>query len=375
MARCGLALALLICATNGQADRVDSVQTQQQLDDVTAKIEALRQAIKTTQRKESDTEKALRTSKTAISSTRKRLREVNSAIEDATQDVDNLNHQRKELLAAKRHQQNAIERDLRAAFRSGQEEYIKLLLNQQDPAKLARIMNYYKYLNRARQQRLQSFNATLTDINDNRLSLDTALARQKLLKTQLEEEAVALQQARTKSQQALAQLKAELSSSNSELNQLNANRNALQDLLKAVEEQLADLPTTLDNQASFKALRGKLPWPAKGKLQYRFGSKPNKNAAALKGIVMKPQANGNVKAVYRGRVVYADWMRGYGMLMIIDHGNGYLTLYGDNDSLLYEPGDWVEADTTVAISGAPARLYFEIREKGRPVNPLKWCKR
>jgi septal ring factor EnvC (AmiA/AmiB activator) len=162
------------------------------------------------------------------------------------------------------------------------------------------------------------------------------------------------------------------------VDQLKANQSALEKVLRAVQESMADLPANLGN-SPFASLQGKLKWPAQGRMVHHFGAYREQGALRWNGVLIAAPPGSPVRAVHHGRVVFADWMRGFGNLIIVDHGGGYMSLYGHNESLLKGPGDWVRGGETLATSGnsggqSQAGLYFEIRHKGTPVNPARWCR-
>jgi len=157
------------------------------------------------------------------------------------------------------------------------------------------------------------------------------------------------------------------------------DRSQLERLLDAVEQSIANLEIPSDYRP-FHKLKGKLHWPTKGKISKRFGSSRSGSNLRWQGVTLTAKEGSEVNAIHHGRVVFADWFRGSGLLIIIDHGDGYMSLYGHNQSLLIEPGDWVtvgEQIATVGNSGGKkhAGLYFEIRHKGQPTDPRHWCKR
>ena len=163
------------------------------------------------------------------------------------------------------------------------------------------------------------------------------------------------------------------------MKKLVANEQLLQQLLKEIRKIMPTMLTEIDKRETFGKRRGRLRWPAIGKVKKLFG-KP-RQAANVKwnGVLIPGKEGNNVRAISHGRVAYADWLRGYGMLIIIDHGDGYMTLYGYNQALYKETGDWVEEGEIVATVGRSggqkkSGLYFEVRVKGQPSNPAKWCR-
>jgi septal ring factor EnvC (AmiA/AmiB activator) len=149
-------------------------------------------------------------------------------------------------------------------------------------------------------------------------------------------------------------------------------------VLSLLQQSLADVSGDLADIQSFAALKGKLPWPLAGRTVVRFGSRRRPSGLRWDGLVIAAPLGTEVRAVHRGRVAFSDWLRGFGLLLILDHGDGYMTLYGYNQSLFKEVGEWVETGEPVALAGrSGGRLspgvYFGIRVHGKPVNPIKWC--
>lgn len=372
-----LALACLAAIPSATANTTtDTATAEKKLNKITQEIVAVKAIIDKTQRQQTRTEKALQQAKESISKIQKNIHNTHQTITRTTSEIERLKKQNAQLQATKKRQEDALLQDLNGAYRSGKQEYIKLLLNQQNPEKLSRVMRYYEYFSDARRERLQGFSRTLAEIRTNQQNLDASLSSQQIYQQKLVAEEKRLQQARAKSQAALKTYQAEIKRKHGTLAQLNTDQKALQKLLKDIEEQLADIPDQIFSGKSFRQSKGKLPWPAKGKFLTRYGQYPKKGSPRSVGVEIKTASRAPVRSIYRGQVLVAKWLRGYGMVTIIKHDKNHLALYGKTESLLKEPGDWVEANEIIAYSGVkPARLYFEIRHKGKPINPSKWCTR
>jgi septal ring factor EnvC (AmiA/AmiB activator) len=273
----------------------------------------------------------------------------------------------------------ALAGQIRAASMIGQQEPIKLLLNQSDPGQTGRVLTYYQYFGRARAQQISAINSHLAEL----ATLDSALAEEEARLTALEEqqkgELSRLQSARERRGRALVSLEAESKNRAKELERLKDQQGGLEKLVRELRralERIDKFPT--DSKDAFAKLRGKLSWPVAGKLIASFGQT---RAGGVKwdGVLLSGAQGSAVRAVYHGRVVYADWLSGLGLLTIIDHGDGYLSLYGHNERLYKEVGERVTAGDTIATVGdsggrsTPA-LYFEIRKAGRPIDPKPWFK-
>ncbi|MVF13891.1 peptidoglycan DD-metalloendopeptidase family protein [Ketobacter sp. MCCC 1A13808] len=356
---------------------VDPVATKKELKQLQHNIDALQQQIKRSQTQRSSTEQALQQAEKAISDTRRKLQNVSAALTQSESRLKALEAEQTKLNRAKESQKSALKKDINAAYRSGRQEYVKLLLNQEQPDKMARLMKFYDYYHQARMARITAFNKTLEEIRSNELEINDKVAELDLLKRSLDEEQQRLGDAKKQRQDALAKLDSSLKSGSGKMKQLQSSQADLEKVLHQVQQTLSDLPENIGKQP-FAQLKGKLHWPSHGKMIKRFGNSRGDGKMSWNGVLIGSKDGSPVKAVHHGRVVFADWMRGYGMLIIVDHGDGYLSLYGHNESLLKSPGDWVRHGEVIAYSGNSggqdlAGLYFEIRKNGKPINPSAWC--
>ena len=179
-------------------------------------------------------------------------------------------------------------------------------------------------------------------------------------------------------QLALDDIRRDIDSEGKQLSQLRKDERALKRILKSLTDLLSDIPGSLTNVKSFGQLKGQLPWPSGGKLTTRFGTARGDSGKRWSGVIIGTQRGDDVRAIARGRVAFSDWLRGYGLLLILDHGDGYMSLYGHNESVYRDTGEWVESGQVIASVGDSGGqhhtgLYFEIRRDGKPINPVKWC--
>lgn len=365
-------------ATESAGKQPDPVATQKELKQVQERLKQVQQTIKTTQGKRSATERELKKAEQAIGASKNRLREVASQQETARQEIARLEAEQQRLEEEKSRQQAAIKANIVAAHRSGRQEYVKMLLNQEDPQQLSRHLKFYDYVRTARRQKIDAFNQTLADLARNQEQIAARVAELDTLHAELDQQQQQLQQAQDQRKVLLAKLDSRLKDSAGQAKQLQANQSNLEKILKAVRDSMADLPRHMGS-GPFGKLQGKLRWPTQGRMLRSFGSAREEGALRWNGVLIGVPEGAPVQAVAHGRVVFADWMRGFGNLIIIDHGAGYMSLYGQNESLQKTPGDWVNAGDLIARSGASggqnqAGLYFEIRHRGKPVNPALWCK-
>ena len=331
-------IGLALCWAFPVMASVDPVATKKELQQIQSRIQDLQKEIKRTQSRRSSTEEALKKSEEAISNTRRKLREVNRSMAQSDAKLAQLRQSQQQLNRAKEAQRSALKQDINAAYRAGRQEYVKLLLNQEQPDKLARQMKYYDYYHQARMQRIQAFNQTLAEIKANEVQINEEVAQLSSLKSELADEQQRLQSAKEQRKQALAKLDDSLKNDASRVSSLKANQSELEAVLHRVQATLSDLPSNVGKQ-SFAKLKGKLAWPSQGRVVKRFGNRRESGSLRWNGVLISTQEGSTVKAVHHGRVVFSDWMRGFGMLTIVDHGDGYLSLYGHNETLLKSPGD------------------------------------
>jgi septal ring factor EnvC (AmiA/AmiB activator) len=318
------------------------------------------------------------------------LRTAEMSVGKARESLETVRHERAErvarraaLAAEKRDAQAAIAKgraalagQLRAAYLIGHGEPLKLLLNQKDPARAGRMFVYYSYFGRERAEEIHSIEANVTRLDE----LDTELTTQEQKLADLEKQQRAqlseVEQARSRRTVVLANLEAESHTRAQSLEKLRSQQAGLEKLLHELREAMARYP--VDTNSAFGQLRGKLAWPVSGHVVARFG---DTRAGGVKwdGVLVATERGAPVKAVYQGRVIYADWLPGLGLLTIVDHGDGYMSLYGHNERLYKAVGERVSAGDAIASAGdsggsSRPELYFEIRKGGKPVDPRPWFK-
>lgn len=281
---------------------------------------------------------------------------------------------------------------MRLAYAMGQKEKLKLLFNQDNHALSGRMMVYFNYFNKDRLKKLIDLEAAVKELDelDKQKQAETIVLEQDLESKKSEQ--AALSEARNQRNDLLAQIGTDSSSTEQQLSQLQESENRMRGLISSLSasektlsvdaEQPKQLstssPNTNDANAGFLSLKGKLPWPVAGKLAHKFGSA--RTEGTWDGVLIDANEGVDIKAVTRGKVVFAEWLRGYGLLIIIDHGQGYMTLYAFNQSLYKQLGDMVEAGDVIASVGQSggrnkAGLYFGIRSKGVPIDPIEWCRK
>jgi septal ring factor EnvC (AmiA/AmiB activator) len=265
-----------------------------------------------------------------------------------------------------------------AAYTSGNQERLKLLLNQDDPATLGRLMTYYRYLSDHRGDNIVAVNNHIAELATLRAEAAAEAARLESLAASRQAELAQLDGAQQDRQALLASLKARLAEEGSEVERLAAEEKDLARLIAELTSILSDYPIT--SEEPFSAYRGRLTWPVAGSLIHDFGQPRAGGGVKWNGVVLAAPRGRDVRSIYHGRVVFADWLSGMGLLVIVDHGEGYLSLYGYNETTLKSAGDWVapgDVIATVGDSGGRPQtgLYFEVRQGTRPLNPRQWVSR
>jgi len=355
----------------------DSAATRAQLEQIQKLISSLQSWQKKAAGERTGLQQSLSETETRISELGSRIRDLNQSISSNQQQLNQLEVQENELQQATRAQQSQIADHIRSSYQLGNQAYLKLLLNQQSPDKLARAMRYYDYFNQARTGQIDQFRATLDQLITTRDEISARQSRLQADKADLSNEQQQLADSREERRQVLAKLDQDISSKNQEINKLQADKAQLEELLKELQRQqlTIELP---DASSPISQLKGKLPAPVKGKITQRYGSKDS-SGTSYNGILISANTGDAVQAIHHGQVLFADWLRHFGLLIIIDHGEGYLSLYGHNDSLYKTTGDWVNPGDTIAAVGnsggqQQSGLYFEMRKDGNPINPGSWIR-
>lgn len=348
------------------------------------------------------------------------VREIEQDLEERSRALEKL---RGELLSKERdlgRNRAELRRQLRGAFILGRQKRLKLLLNQEDPGRVSRITAYHEYLSRSRAQRIEEIRIWVRELKV--VAAAVAAEREQLerLRGEREAERQRLEHSRNQRRAVLAQLERTMQEKESSLRELKKDAEALGQLLELLaleaerareqeaqraaaarqaaeqareqqreqsqrrkpqeQKQQAQPQQQRQSEQSLVARKGRLPWPAAGRLSAGYGSRRAAGGLTWDGVVISAPEGSEIRAVHPGRVVYADWLRGFGLLLILDHGDGYMTLYGFNQTLLKQTGEQVAAGEPIALVGDSGGrrtfgLYFGIRHQGRPDNPRRWCRK
>lgn len=368
-----VSLTLFLLCMSTAADQ------QQDMEKLQENIQQLQKELKTIQGTRSELQKNLQKSETEVGELLKKIEKINRELKEQNKQLNELQQERTQLQGAQRQQQGEVAKQIASAYQLGQQSQLKLLLNQESPERVTRMLKYHQYFLAARAEKLTTYVATLNRLDElePRIAAKTLElnASQKSLQTQHEQ----LKQRQKDRQQALAKINSTLKDKDQELRQLEEDRQRLQALLQQVTNTVAAVPLPGGNE-KFTSRKGRLPWPTDGKVIHRFGSQRVAGQMQWAGLMIRANEGKPVIAVHHGRVVFADYFRGHGLLLIVDHGEGYLSLYAHNQSLFKTTGDWVRAGDAIASVGnsggqAETGLYFEIRHNGKPTDPGSWLAR
>ncbi|MEE7626505.1 peptidoglycan DD-metalloendopeptidase family protein [Methylobacter sp. Wu8] len=337
------------------------------------------------------------------------LRTLQTQVEQKRQNLTRIRQEKQRLQNEVAKENKELAGQIKAAYAMGQKEQLKLLLNQQDPTLSSRMLVYYDYLNKARLTKLASISESVRHLDqlDEQQQQETELLEKSL--EQKKSEQIVADGVRKRRSELLTQLKSDLSSNEQQIIHLKESENKLKNLVSSLQrstndlsfeveqskklheaveapaEPAKDLPDSKDDfpklKGDFSSLKGQLPWPVKGRLTNKFGSVRAESTESIwDGVLIDASEGTEIRAITSGKVVFSDWLRGFGLLIIIDHGKGYMTLYAFNQSLYRQVGEWVDVGEVIASVGqsggrSHSGLYFGIRNKGKPVDPLEWCRK
>ncbi len=372
-----LAFVPVAAAPGGDAEHAGRErEAQQQLEQVRAQIKALTVDLQATEGERGDAIAAVKEKDLAINAVSRELAELGATRDRQQAELGKLEQRRDALKDTLVSQRAALAALLRSAYALGRNEELKLLLQQDDVAAIARVLAYHRYFQRARVDQIDGLLADLKDLAQVEDTIGVQTAELEETRERREQERARLDVERTERNVLVGKLDTQLVAQRERITALGKDEQALQQLLTQLRDVFADIPRTLDKDVAFASLRGHLRWPVSGKLLEKFGH-VDRSGRSSAGWLIAAKTGTPVHAIARGRVAFADWFRGYGLLLILDHGDGWFSLYGCNEALLKDVGDWVDAGETIANSGASgdfksAGLYFELRQRSEAVNPVKW---
>jgi septal ring factor EnvC (AmiA/AmiB activator) len=360
-----------------------------ELRELRGRIEALKKELAAAEGARAEAADALRESETAISEANRALRELGAERDGLGRELGRLAAESRALKAKLEARQGQLGRALQARYVEGEGGYLRLVLSGDDPQRVARALVYQTYLARAQAELIRETRedlARLAGLESGAREKATKLAGVEA-KARAERDVLVARAAERR--QVLARHADQIRKQRRNLESAQRNEARLAKVVEALARAVPKPAPRAQERASrhpgpdapatgaFGTLKGRLPYPVRGELLTRFGASETAAAPSTKGVFIRASGGADVRAIATGRVVFADWMRGYGNLLILDHGDGYLSIYGNNESVLKRVGDAVHAGDAVATVGASgggeaSGLYFETRFQGRPFDPVPW---
>lgn len=351
---------------------------QGKLSELQKSIAKIQQHLKGSKKQRSEVVTELKVLETEISKNSNKLKVLDSDLNKTRNQKKALNEELQQLNEEVAAHKTVLSEQVRSAYSLGHQQNLKLLLNQQDPAQVGRSQEYFNYFHRTRTEQIEKFLASIEQKKEVEIKLEQTLEEHKKLLKAFKEKTRKRQKQRQQRKRLLTELGNKIKNQENTLTSLESSRGRIENLLKSLGELLADIPSNPAENTPFKSLKGKLPWPTEGKFLSHFGQPKPHGDLKWNGILIKSNYGSPIRVISHGRVAFSDWLQGFGFITIIDHGDGYMTLYGNSETLMKKTGEWVRAGEIIATAGdsggqPQSGVYFEIRSRGKPINPKKWC--
>ena len=368
-------LCLLFSASPSFAENISDVEKN--LSQQKAEIASIKKKLSKLKIQQNQQNKALQATSKKVSSARKQYQATQKQIKSTQQKLAKLREQNRDIKLQLSRSKKDIQKLLIAVYKNQNSNQLKLLLSQDSPQTFSRLLKYHDYFQQEQLDQIQEHLTTLERFKQNEQQLTKELVSFQELKTQQKAQQDKLNQSKKQQQQQLAKLRSSVKSEARRLEKKQKDQQRLNKLLADMKKALEDI-NALGSNRPFKSDRGKMPWPTKGKIKRSFGSAIASGKLKSTGILIGAPSGRPVSTIHSGRVVFSDWFSGFGLLTIIDHGDGYMSLYGQAESVIREPGEWVNRGDVIAYTGNTSDtniegIYFEIRKQGTPVNPKRWC--
>lgn len=372
------------------ASQPASTQTQQnaELNELRSKIEQLQKELEKSEEYKSEAADALRKSERAISKANRRLFELANERKSINTRIRQLEIKAARLEKRIDSERESLARLIHRQYLAGQPESLRLMLNRQNANETARQLHYFGYVSKARAELIGALRSSLDELSDLTQAVQAESARLQKLEKEESGQKKALEKQKRARKKVLSKASSDIALQRNQISKLKRDEQRLTALIKKLAAEAEkrrqqarlknqSLPDASANNSAFRKLKGKLRLPVIGELTNRFGRPRKDSGLSWKGLFIAAKEGGVVKAIAPGQVVYADWLRGFGNLLILDHGSGYMSLYGNNEALFRQVGDRLGAGETIASVGnsggnPDSGLYFELRHKGKPFDPLPW---
>lgn len=370
-------MASLAFALSVSAQEVSEAEYQEKLRDLQKNIERLQKELNKVKGNRSQLLLDLENNETDIGELLEKIDRIKQELNSEEQALRELKQERELLAEEQSSQKKQIAQQVRAAYQLGGQSNLKLLLNQNQPDTVSRLLKYHDYFLDAHSQKISAYVDNINQLNEIEPRIVHNTESLQNSREQLQTRYQQLKSKQSERQKMLRQLNATISGKDQELQSLSLDRQHIEQLMDEIVATVGN-QKAFNGNAPFAELRGKLPWPASGNIAHGFGSDRIPGKMKWSGVVIRATEGVPVKAIHHGRVVFADYLRGHGLLIIVDHGDGYMSLYAHNQNLKKTVGSWVEAGEIIASVGSSggqseAGLYFEIRQDGQPTNPNSWC--
>ncbi len=370
---------LAFAGTSGASDP-DEAALQKQLERISRQISRLRKELNTAGAEEKKLLDELQAQDQRINAQHQRIRAVQRRIDESQEKITAVNQEIAQKNRHIRKQKQELSTLLKLAVYTRHDLGLKRLLLADGSQRSDVAAHQIRYLQHRLFELVRGIATDIAQLEALQQQLKQQQAQWQHEQEQLVSEQEKLQQQRHQREFVLQALREKMRADKNQIQQLGKNRQRLNRLLKELQNLLDDLPDNLGQNTRFARLKGRLPAPVTGRLLHRFGSARGRQRQRWEGLVFAAAAGTPVKAVAYGRVAFADWLRGYGLLVVLDHGDGYMSLYGHNEAVLVEPGDWVQPGEEIALAGNSGSLeepavYFELRHDAKPINPSRWLKR
>jgi septal ring factor EnvC (AmiA/AmiB activator) len=352
--------------------------SEEDLNRLRAEIAKLEQEVERQVDRRDDGMAELKTVEVSLAETRTELRSLAEAIDAQSKRKSEIAVEQREATDELASEQSSLAEQVRMSYLSGRQELIKLLLSQENPADFGRMMTYYNYMNRHRSERISAVNRQLARIEELRLDSDRVTRELESLRAEQEVKAKNLDKQRAERAALVAELNRSIESSGTRIEQMRDEEAALNEMLVRLAELLERFPISSD--APFAEQRGKLSWPVDGTHTVRFGDARTRDGRKRwSGELIEAETGTVVRAIYHGRVAVSNWVTGVGLLLMIDHGDGFVSYYGHNSVLLKEEGDWVEPGEAIAEVGdtggqAGTGVLFGIARGAEFIDPARWIR-
>lgn len=370
-------LAIFQCNTVALAQENDASAQREKLAELQAELRARQQVLENNKASAQELEGVLKTSELEIAKIAKALSLTQQSLKKVEQEQTALINEQQTLKSAIRQQQSLLSSQLKSAFMAGHYDYAKMLFYQEDARTFERVITYYQYVAKARQQEIESFRENVARLETVNTELEQKAQSLAVLQREQENQRAVLITRQDDRKATLEKINKTIATESQRIEALQADEKALIDAIEvarlAAERAAREGKISLDGLAK---LKGKLTAPVKGRIRNLFGNR-RQGQVRWKGIIIDGSEGAPVNSIAPGRVLYADWLRGFGLVSIIDHGDGYMSVYGHNQALLKQAGDEVRQNEQIALVGRSGgqeypNLYFEIRHKGKALNPTTW---